>query len=174
MQLKDIARVINVPRGSLEELNPSLRYKATPNYTFSFKVPSDKRAMLLSSLNQIPKYQPPRRSYVVHRVRFGDTLSEIARRYRVSVRNIVHTNNLRSASRIRAGQRLRIPVRSPVVVASSNPMPEDGSTIHYQVRDGDSLWLIARRFHTTVYKLKTLNGIQSNLLHSGQVIRVER
>jgi membrane-bound lytic murein transglycosylase D len=173
LRLKDVARVVNVPLASLEELNPSLRYKATPNYAFSLKVPPDKGAALLASLEQIPTWQPPKRSYVVHRVRFGETLSEIARKYRVSVRQIVHTNNLRSASRIRTGQRLRIPLRSQLVVASSRPPPKDGSTMHYRVRHGDSLWLIARRFNTTVYKLKALNGIESNLLHSGQVLRVQ-
>jgi membrane-bound lytic murein transglycosylase D len=173
MRLKDIARVLNVPAKTLEELNPSLRYKATPNYPFTLKLPADTGTTFVAKLEEIPGWKPPKRAYVIHRVRFGETLSEIALKYRVSVRRIVHANHLRSASRIRAGQRLKIPLRGHVVMAKSTPSHRVGSTVHYQVKRGDSLWLIAQRFNTTVTKIKTLNGMHSNLLHTGQIILVQ-
>jgi membrane-bound lytic murein transglycosylase D len=172
MRLKDIAKVLQVPGGALEELNPSLRYKATPDYPFSLNLPIDTSGIFLASLEQIPKWTPPKRAFVVHRVRVGETLSEIALKYRVPVYRIVHANHLRSASRIRAGQRLKIPVRGQVVVASSIVSPPKGSTLQYQVKRGDSLWLIAKRFNTTVPRIKALNGIHSDMLQSGQVITV--
>ena len=110
---------------------------------------------------------------MIHRVRFGETLSEIALKYRVSVRRIVHANHLRSASRIRTGQRLKIPLRGHIVMAKSTPSHRVGSTVNYQVKLGDSLWLIAQRFNTTVTEIKTLNGMHSDLLHTGQVILVQ-
>ncbi len=173
MRLKDIARVLDVPAKTLEELNPSLRYKATPNYPFTLNLPADTSTTFLAKLEEVPQWKPPKRAYVVHRVRFGETLSGIALKYRVSVRRIVHANHLRSASRIRAGQRLKIPLRGQVIMASRNPPRGTGSTVHYQVRRGDSLWLIAQRFNTTVTKIKALNDIHSNLLHAGQVILVQ-
>jgi membrane-bound lytic murein transglycosylase D len=173
MRLKDIARVLEVPQEVLEELNPSLRYKATPDYTFTLKLPNNTGTMFLANLGQIPKWKPPKSAYVVHRVRFGETLSGIALKYRVSVRRIVRANHLRSASRIRAGQRLKIPLRGQVIVASTSPSSGKGSTVQYQVKRGDSLWLIAKRFNTTVARIKALNGIHSNLLHSGQVITIQ-
>lgn len=173
MRLKDIARVLDVPAKTLEELNPSLRYKATPNYPFTLNLPADTSTTFLAKLEEVPQWKPPKRAYVVHRVRFGETLSGIALKYRVSVRRIVHANHLRSASRIRAGQRLKIPLRGQVIMASRNPPRGTGSTVHYQVRRGDSLWLIAQRFNTTVTKIKALNDIHSNLLHTGQVILVQ-
>lgn len=173
MRLKDIAQVLQVPGGTLEELNPSLRYKATPDYPFKLNLPVDTSGIFLASLEQIPKWKPPKRVYVVHRVRVGETLSEIALRYRVPVYRIVNANHLRSASRIRAGQRLKIPVRGQVVFASNKVSPQKGSTLQYQVKSGDSLWLIAKRFNTTVPKIKALNGIHSDMLQSGQVITVQ-
>ena len=173
MRLKDIARVLNVPAKTLEELNPSLRYKATPNYPFTLKLPADTGTTFVAKLEEIPGWKPPKRAYVIHRVRFGETLSEIALKYRVSVRRIVHANHLRSASRIRAGQRLKIPLRGHIVMAKSTPSPRVGSTEHYQVKRGDSLWLIAQRFNTTVTEIKTLNDMHSDLLHTGQVILVQ-
>ncbi len=173
MRLKDIARTLDVTQKTLEELNPSLRYKATPNYPFMLNLPLDTREMFLANLEQIPKWKPPQRAYVVHRVRFGETLSGIAMKYRVPVRRIVHANGLRSASRIRAGQRLKIPLRGQIILASNPPHSEPGSTIHYRVKRGDSLWLIAQRFNTTVAKIKALNQIHSNLLQTGQTILVQ-
>ncbi|MGD8915524.1 MAG: LysM peptidoglycan-binding domain-containing protein [Syntrophobacterales bacterium] len=173
MRLKDIARTLDVTQKTLEELNPSLRYKATPNYPFMLNLPLETREMFLANLEQIPKWKPPQRAYVVHRVRFGETLSGIAMKYRVPVRRIVHANGLRSASRIRAGQRLKIPLRGQIILASNPPHSEPGSTIHYRVKRGDSLWLIAQRFNTTVAKIKALNQIHSNLLQTGQTILVQ-
>jgi membrane-bound lytic murein transglycosylase D len=173
MRLKDIARALDVPQKTLEELNPSLRYKATPNYPFILKLPLETSDMFLANLEQIPKWKPPQRAYVLHRVRFGETLSGIAMKYRVPVRRIVRANGLRSASRIRAGQRLKIPLRGQIILASNPSSSEPGSTIHYRVKRGDSLWLIAQRFNTTVSKIKDLNQIRSNLLQTGQIILVQ-
>jgi membrane-bound lytic murein transglycosylase D len=173
MRLKDIDRVLNLPAKTLEELNPSLRYKATPNYPFTLKLPPGTGTTFVAKLEEVPNWTPPQRAYVIHRVRFGETLSEIALKYRVSVRRIVHANNLRSASRIRAGQRLKIPLRGHILAAKSTPAHRVGSTVHYQVKRGDSLWLIAQRFKTTVTEIKTLNDMHSDLLHTGQVILVQ-
>jgi membrane-bound lytic murein transglycosylase D len=171
MRLKDIARTLDIPEKTLEELNPSLRYKATPNYPYTLNLPPETSELFLANLEQIPRWKPPQRAYAVHRVRFGETLSGIAMRYRVPVRHIVRANGLRSASRIRAGQRLKIPLRGQIILASNTSDPE--STIHYRVRRGDSLWLIAQRYNTTVAKIKSLNQIQSNLLQAGQIILVQ-
>ena len=173
MRLKDIANAMQVRAAELEELNPSLRYKATPNYPFTLNLPPETSETFLASLEQIPKWQPPKRAYVVHRVRLGETVSGIALKYRVPVHRIVRANGLRSASRIRAGQRLKIPMRGHIIVASNKVSHQTGSTIQYQVKRGDSLWRIAKRFNTTVPKIKALNGIYSDMLQSGQVITVQ-
>ena len=171
MRLKDIAQTLDLSVTTLEELNPSLRYKATPNYPYMLSVPPETSELFLANLEQIPQWKPPQRAYVVHRVRFGETLSGIAMKYRVTVRHIVHANGLRSARWIRAGQRLKIPLRGQIILASKSSDPE--STIHYRVRRGDSLWLIAQRYDTTVAKIKALNQIQSNVLQAGQIILVQ-
>jgi len=47
-----------------------------------------------------------------------------------------------------------------------------GGTIRYVVQAGDSLWLIAQRYNTTVDTLMKLNGLTSDLLNIGQVLKV--
>ncbi len=53
------------------------------------------------------------------------------------------------------------------------PSPEpDGGTIRYVVRSGDSLWLIAQKYNTTVDAIKRLNGLTSDILNIGQVLNI--
>jgi membrane-bound lytic murein transglycosylase D len=108
--LKDVAGAIGVPECMLIELNPELRYKATPK-DYSLRVPPDRAQLLLAKLDNISRYTPPKKQYVVHRVRRGETLSHIARRYRVSVRAIANANGIVQKDFIRTGQNLKIPVR---------------------------------------------------------------
>ncbi|NMD11203.1 MAG: LysM peptidoglycan-binding domain-containing protein, partial [Acidobacteria bacterium] len=63
---------------------------------------------LLAALPALPKYIPP--EYGTHKVRSGETLSTIARRYGTSVQNLQKINGIRGTL-IRAGQVLRIPSR---------------------------------------------------------------
>jgi len=80
-----------------------------------------------------------------HKVRRGETLSKIARRYRVRESQLVALNNLRSRHRIRVGQVLVLPdgASGSSTVVARQPVPSNGV---YRVRKGDNLTLIARRF----------------------------
>ena len=100
-------------------------------------------------------------SIVTHRVRKGDNLTEIARKYGVSVRNIKAINGLRS-NRIYIGQKLKISSNNARRVAVKK----------YRVRRGDNLTAIARKFKTSINKIKKVNSISGSALYAGQVIKV--
>ncbi len=172
VQLKDISKTADIDLTDLRMLNPELRYRILPPETYSLRIPKKSKAQLLANLDTIPISQLPQRSYIRHRVRSGQTLSTIARRYRTSVRKIMRANNMRRTM-IRAGRTIKIPVRghaAPVrVSATVNPSPSSG--VHY-VHKGDSLWIIAKRYHTTVTQIKDLNGLASNHLYIGQALKI--
>lgn len=56
-------------------------------------------------------------------------------------------------------------------IGENSPSPGTG-TFSYTVKSGDTLWLIARRFGTTVNAIMNLNGLTSDLLHIGQVLQI--
>ena len=92
-----------------------------------------------------------------YRVKRGDSLHRIARRFNTTVGQLAALNNLEQLNRIRVGQSLRIPV------------PQD----RYRVRRGDTLGRIARRHGTSVRALVAMNSLrQANLIRPGQVLRV--
>ena len=100
------------------------------------------------------------REYVVQA---GDTLSGIAARTGASVAQLRAGNSLRG-DLIRVGQRLQVPAAN---VASSAPRE-----VEHEVRPGETLWRIARRYETSVDALKSENGLADDLLRVGQLLRV--
>lgn len=94
-------------------------------------------------------------------VRSGDTLWLLAQRFGTTVDAIKRLNGLTS-NELRIGQVLKIPAGS-----SSSP-----SYFEYTVRSGDTLWLLAQRFGTTVDAIRNLNGLTGSALRIGQVLRI--
>ncbi len=102
----------------------------------------------------------------MHVVRRGETLSQIARAYGVSVAEIAEANGIQDPNRIIAGTSLAVgrAADAPIV---------GGETTTYVVVFGDTLSGIARRFNTTTAHLATLNGITDvNSLRSGTTLSV--
>ncbi|MGD8512454.1 MAG: LysM peptidoglycan-binding domain-containing protein [Deltaproteobacteria bacterium] len=177
VRLKDISKALQVPGDQLEMLNPELRYKVTPATSYQLKVPEGQGPTLMAKLDGIPVYKPPRRHYAYHRVRPGQTLSQLARRYHTSIRAIMVANNIRSRNFIRAGQKLKIPLRgSGGIQARASETQGYGSSqpLRYRVKRGDSLWLLARRHDTNIQEIMSLNRLKSSRLHIGQELLIRK
>ena len=184
VHLKTIARYLSISYALLRDLNPELRFNSTPNRPYQLRLPKGKGTLLMAKLKDLPVWSPPVPAYVVHRVRRGETLSGIAKRYKTSIRAIVAFNRLRSIRFIRAGWKLKIPLRGRRVVkaggrrlkkAGPAPVPQiPGEGEPYKVRRGDSLWKIARRFGTTTGAIKRANNLHSVQLQIGQILLIPR
>jgi membrane-bound lytic murein transglycosylase D len=111
VHLEKLAEKAGCDFEELAALNPELRHAATPGTPYGLKVPQGAPEAVLAALAALPNWSPPKQTYVVHRVRRGETLSTIAVRYRTSIGRIMDANNLRSGRMIRAGQKLKIPLR---------------------------------------------------------------
>ncbi len=172
VSLKDVARTIGVSETALCELNPELRYKISPEDRYPLKVPPYKSEVLMAQLDQIPVSRPPQRAYVYHRVRPGETLSLIAKRYRTSVSRIMRANNLRRSNYIVAGRLLKIPRRGYRYRPPKVSMPKYGSSVVHVVKKGDSLWTIAKKYGTTTKKIQELNDLSKTALHKGQILTI--
>ena len=106
---------------------------------------------------------------VTHRVRPGESLSVIARRYRVSVGDLQRWNNISDPRKLRAGRTITV-FHSPAQPAAA----QGGGTVKYVVQRGDSLWSIARKYDVRVKDLKSWNGLGGSTLHPGQSLRIVR
>ncbi len=102
-----------------------------------------------------------------HTVRAGDTLSDIASAYNVSVSSLKRANGLRS-SRIYPGKELLL----PAAVEKSTPERTVVGPGTYKVQKGDTLYDIARRFGISISDLRRANGLRTSRIYPGDVLQI--
>jgi membrane-bound lytic murein transglycosylase D len=171
MHLKSIAKSIDVPEAELAELNPELRYKILPGDKYSLKVPAGKSKILLSRIDEIPIASIPRKAFAYHRIRPGESLSTIARRYHTTIDRIARANNIYKKSVIRAGRVLKIPQKGTVISKRKrHRIQKYGKCVKYYVKRGDSLWIIAGKYGISTKEICSLNNLKSSKLRIGQVL----
>jgi membrane-bound lytic murein transglycosylase D len=155
-------------------LNPELRNKSTPDNEYPLRIPVGYGDKVLASLESISRYVPPEATYTNHYVRRGETVSVIARRYGTSVSSIARENRLGQNYLIKVGQRLKIPGRG-ISYTSYQPraLTKEGEKLVYSVKKGDSLYIIAKTFNTTVQEIIKQNDLQSNMLRVGQKLVIQ-
>lgn len=177
IRLKDIAKAIDINPQLLTKLNPELRYALLPPETYQLKVPKEKASIFLGKLDNIKTTYSPPPMYVYHRVRKGETLSGISRKYKTSVSTISRANNISRTHRIYAGKVLKIPSRqnqrNPVIAKAKNIKGSShNKPIRYKVNRGDNLWIIAKRFSTTTKQIMAVNKLPNTNLHIGQTLYI--
>jgi len=175
VKLSDLDQLAGVEAGSFKELNPELRYGVTPDEDYLLKAPAGKVETLVAGIDSLQKYQLPPDTYSFHRVRRGETLSIIARKYQTTVNRIVRANGLRNQHRIRQGELLKIPAPG----SSISAVPSEATTatqelkiVRHRVDLGDSLWRLAEKYNTTIGDIRERNGLQGDQLMLGQVLEI--
>lgn len=190
VDLNVVAQCVGSSFEEMKKLNPALLRWCTPPDVESWvlNLPLNTRETFLARYSEIPKEQ--KTSWVRHQVRSGETLSTIAARYRVSLAEVRRFNNIRG-SLIRAGQNLVIPVPQNKdyyrkYVASQQTAASTRSArrqpvanvagrekLVYNVRKGDTLWDVARRFNVTLTQLRDWNGLgYSRIIKPGQSLNI--
>lgn len=118
-------------------------------------------------------------SYLTYTVQAGDTLWKIARKYNCSITEIMVANSdrIKNPNRIHAGWQLKIP-QSGAPITGSTPdavLPENEKSGIYIVRQGDTLWKIARKYGCSVAEIVSLNRElirDPALIYSGWELKV--
>ena len=129
--------------------------------------PGEKLRILTNST--IPGNEERGTGDIIYTVQRGNTLSQIAREYNVSVEHIVELNDIEDPNLIYPGQKLRITESN---VTDLSPV-DNTIQVYYVVKEGDTLNRIARRFGITLNEILQYNDIQNpNLIYPGQTIKI--
>ena len=99
-----------------------------------------------------------------YKVKSGDTLYSIAKKYNISVNELKELNNLKN-NNITVGQVLKI--------KSNIPSEEVTEKNYYIVKSGDTLYSIAKKYNTTVDEIKKLNNLKSDNLSIGMELKIK-
>uniref|UniRef100_UPI003742389C lytic transglycosylase domain-containing protein n=1 Tax=Aureibaculum luteum TaxID=1548456 RepID=UPI003742389C len=184
----EINKVLNTDNELLEHLNPQYKLKIIPfvkEKKYTLRLPVNligkfvsneeqiyayAKADLAKREKQLPKFQTAS-DKIRYRVRNGDYLGKIAKRYGVGVSQIKRWNGLRS-NNLKIGQRLTIYPKNYKTASSKSKTTTTkktatkstptGKYTTYTVKKGDSLWIISKKFpQVSVEQIKNWNNIWS-------------
>ena len=169
VDLRTLAKGMDVPVEDLQVLNPELRSAVTPREAdgYDLKVPPGSREAVLVAFAAAPTAVPP--SFKTHTAKKGETLPRIARNYGVSVAALASANSLTPRSKVAKGQEILVPTR-----VAASPAPKAAKTKKatvkaaeatpptpksYRVKNGDTLYRIALSHGVTVAEILAVNGL---------------
>lgn len=188
LDLKIIAEWIDVSVDDLRALNPELRRTTTPMGDHDLKVPLGTAVTLRHRLATIDPAIFVK--FTFHTVRRGETLTSIARKYKISLAELRRANDLSVRARARANTSLMIPQRAASTLAAASGAATAARAASaaaaratgtaaaasrptiYRVQRGDTLFRIARQFDTTVDALKQLNRLRGSQINVGDRLTV--
>ena len=173
----DMAQVADMADTNLSEvqrLNPGFnRWATAPDGPHQILVPVENQQTLQTALTELPAAK--RVHWNQYKVRSGDNIASVARRFQ-STADLIRSANKLSGNSLKAGQVLMIPGpqggEAPVAVASTSK-PSNSSRASHQVASGDTLWAIASRYNVGVRDLASWNGLDTDSpLSVGQKLTV--
>jgi membrane-bound lytic murein transglycosylase D len=193
-----LARTFGVDVGLLRELNLALRegvwsgrVPVPTGYAVRFprvagRAPAEQLAAALprAQEEEEPRTSGTRASASKHRVKRGETLSLVARRYGMSSAALAKANGLRTTSKLKIGQTLKIPGGASTAAAKTTQPPAKAQTAakktpskavvrSHTVRKGETLSAIARKSGVSVKQLAAANGISpSTRIRTGQKLKI--
>ncbi len=165
--LASIAGTYKVPENFLERVNSGKRADLQPGDPLW--VPAGDVSQLRAGLGS----DMERRT---HRVRSGESLWSISRRYGMTVPQLARMNNLTAKAVLQPGQRLQIAGsggNAQQQASGSQTQVAKVGKVSYKVRNGDTLSGIARRFEVSIRQLQSWNNMgRSTVLRAGQSLTI--
>ena len=110
----------------------------------------------------------------IHIVKKGETLASIAKKYKVSLKEIIKANKLKKPYIIRPGQKLKIPVKKNTSKISNKTKTIQNCKIVHKVKKGETLIKIAKKYHVWVKDIRKLNHLRSDTLRVGQLLCIKK
>ena len=167
LDLAMAAEMADIDLDRLYQLNPAFNHWATAPYgPHRLLIPVDKADLFKQNLAQLPESE--RIKWKRHKIKSGETLSQIGDRYSVSVSSLKRLNNLRS-HRIRAGKHLVIPVSSRKLSdynltayqrkKTLQNIRRKGHKVTHIVQPGDTFWDLSRKYRVKSHSIARWNGM---------------
>ena len=104
----------------------------------------------------------------VYKVKKGDTLGSVAKKFNMKIADVLKINSFRKKSTLSIGQEIN-------VYAKKETLKKRQKVTKYVVKSGDTIWSIAKRYNLTIKQLRLLNPkIRSHSLRKGSILSVSK
>jgi membrane-bound lytic murein transglycosylase D len=176
VSLRKLAECAETDYKTLLELNPELIRGYTPSRPYMLRIPKGKADVFRKNYEKLSDRE--KRNLIAYKVRRGDSLWKISKRYRVPISILYKFNRkLKRQRYLRPGQIILVPVvekRYAQRVGKKSKskfsikVPPGRKKIIYRVRKGDTLSHIAERYNVSVRGIKRWNCLRGSLIRVGQ------
>lgn len=195
VDLSVLARCAETDVEILRELNPELIQWLTPpnQKDYWLRIPAGKAKIFAKNYAKVPEDQ--KRNWIVYKVRKGDTLGKIAKKYGVTIDIMLQTNRLRSVRNLPLGKEVLIPIPADKKYYAASGLSERTSKntkhgkngrliksspsitgkekVSYHVKKGDTMSQIAGWYHVRLVDLRNWNDIPyGRMIRESQVLTV--
>jgi len=171
--LRLVAQLTDRPVEDLIRLNPSLLRWTTPanDSSFVLNLPAGTKETFERAIAAIP---PDKRIWWrAHKVEQGETLSAIARKYRISTAALAQANRMDASETPAEGTHVVLPLAAGDEGSLARVRERAPRRLyHYRVRPGDTIELVADRFDVAAYQIRRWNNLRSARLTPGKTLKV--
>ncbi len=177
-EIRTLAKSAGITMSTFRNFNPEFIRWATPPHIPSIPVniPKGMKNQFLARLSSLPELSHGEmlsdQGVGNHTIRSGDSLWTISRHYGVSVRSLMEANNISNTSILRPGKRLLIPPAGVSSRHSGHHYSSHHGWVRHRIRKGESLFVLAKKFRTTISAIRIKNHLSRNFLRAGQTIMV--
>ncbi|NOY66107.1 MAG: LysM peptidoglycan-binding domain-containing protein [Gammaproteobacteria bacterium] len=162
-----VAQLADITLEDVYRLNPAYnRWATEPGVKRKILIPLEKEQQFKAQLANIPKSQHIQ--WKRHKVKNGETLSHIAKKYHTTVKLLKQVNSIRR-HHIRKGKHLLIPLATRSLKQYSLTQPQrtssklkanrQGHKIIITIKNGDTFWDLSRKYKVSVRKIAKWNGM---------------
>lgn len=174
VDLRLVAECVDASVAKLQELNPALLRMTTPkDQAFELRLPAGTKDRFEQQIASIP--MDKRVSWRFHKVQSGESLNEIARKYRTTTTAIAEANNLSDGAELRKDAKLIIPVqpgRARTESSGGESVAFAKRPVKYKVRKGDTVLSVADDYGVPVERLRKWNRLKGTSLRVGRVLTI--
>ncbi|AXH15299.1 hypothetical protein CRU99_06270 [Malaciobacter mytili] len=173
LHLQSISSAVGLNYEELKALNKHLKLQIIPPYekNYDIYIPYSRLARFQANKDLIKDSR-----YMVHVVKSGDSLLKIGKKYNISY-NVIKDFNKLNTNFLSLNQKLIIPITAKSgkneVLKVAKLRKEESKIIH-QVKNGETLYSIAKRYNINLSKLKTDNKLRTNLIGIGDKIVIKK
>jgi membrane-bound lytic murein transglycosylase D len=159
VHLADVAKVLNMKYKDLRNLNRHLRYSITPPDVRRYQIYIPYSRLVFFNSNK-KRIKPNASGFIVHIIKRGNTLYDLAKQYGTTVNMIKLTNNMKHTN-------LRINKKIIIPTASQHVSQTQDNKIVYHVQSGDTLYKISNIFKIKIKDIIKRNNLSSDIIRVG-------
>ena len=176
VSLEKIGECANLDIKTLRYYNPEIKQGMIPPlkdgeiYKFRLPLTADNKFDSLFAL--VEQEEIDEIVFKTHRVKYGETLSHIAKKYNSRIKDIVSLNKIKNPNKIKPKTYLQIPVSGYQDYLKEMNRSNKTEKVYHTVKTGDSLSEIAEMYKTSIKNIKRWNGLRNDIIRIGQKLEI--